>query len=45
MHPLIVDLDGTLIQTDLLLESANQFVLAQPWQSSSVVAQPTMRLY
>ncbi|MFZ2122612.1 MAG: hypothetical protein WA012_12210 [Rhodoferax sp.] len=44
MHPLIVDLDGTLIQTDLL-ESANQFVLAQPWQSSSVVAQPTMRLY
>lgn len=30
--PLVVDLDGTLIKTDLLLESANQFVLEQPWQ-------------
>ena len=28
--PLVVDLDGTLIKTDLLLETASQFVLAQP---------------
>jgi len=37
MHPLVVDLDGTLIQTDLLLESANQFVLAQPWQAAKLL--------
>jgi 4-hydroxybenzoate polyprenyltransferase/phosphoserine phosphatase len=30
---LVVDLDGTLIKTDLLLESASQFVLAQPWNA------------
>lgn len=28
--PLVVDLDGTLVKTDLLAETANQFVLAQP---------------
>ena len=28
--PLVVDLDGTLVKTDLLLETASQFVLAQP---------------
>ena len=32
-HPLVVDLDGTLIKTDLLLESASQFVLSRPWQA------------
>lgn len=29
-HPLVVDLDGTLVKTDLLAETASQFVLAQP---------------
>lgn len=28
--PLVVDLDGTLVKTDLLAETANQFVLTQP---------------
>ena len=28
--PLVVDLDGTLVKTDLLAETASQFVLAQP---------------
>jgi len=28
--PIVVDLDGTLIKTDLLLESANQFLIEQP---------------
>jgi 4-hydroxybenzoate polyprenyltransferase/phosphoglycolate phosphatase-like HAD superfamily hydrolase len=28
--PIVVDLDGTLIKTDLLLESANQFLIKQP---------------
>jgi len=32
LRPLVVDLDGTLIHTDLLLESASQFVLAHPLQ-------------
>ena len=27
---LVVDLDGTLVKTDLLAETASQFVLAQP---------------
>ena len=31
-RPLVVDLDGTLIPTDLLLESASQFVLSHPLQ-------------
>lgn len=33
MLPLVVDLDGTLIKTDLLVETAFQFVLSQPWNS------------
>jgi 4-hydroxybenzoate polyprenyltransferase len=36
--PLVVDLDGTLIKTDLLLETASQFVLAQPWQTYKLLA-------
>ena len=31
LRPLVVDLDGTLIKTDLLFETASQFVLTQPW--------------
>ncbi len=31
--PLVVDLDGTLVHTDLLLESALQFVRKHPWQT------------
>lgn len=30
--PLVVDLDGTLIKTDLLVESASQFLTRQPFQ-------------
>lgn len=30
LPPLVVDLDGTLIKTDLLLETANQFLTRQP---------------
>lgn len=30
--PLVVDLDGTLIKTDLLAESANRFLIDQPLQ-------------
>jgi 4-hydroxybenzoate polyprenyltransferase len=30
--PLVVDLDGTLIKTDLLIETASQFLLTQPWR-------------
>lgn len=30
--PLVVDLDGTLIKTDLLLETTNQLLTRQPWQ-------------
>lgn len=37
-RPLVVDLDGTLIKTDLLLETASQFVLAQPWQTYKLLA-------
>jgi 4-hydroxybenzoate polyprenyltransferase len=29
-HPLVVDLDGTLIRTDLLVESASQFLIQHP---------------
>jgi phosphoserine phosphatase len=36
--PLVVDLDGTLIKTDLLFESASQFVLAQPWLACKLLA-------
>ena len=31
--PLVVDLDGTLLKSDLLLESANQFVTHHPMQA------------
>ena len=31
-HPLVVDLDGTLIRTDLLVESASQFLIQHPFQ-------------
>ncbi len=30
--PLVVDLDGTLIQTDLLAETASRFLIEQPWR-------------
>lgn len=30
--PLVVDVDGTLIKSDLLLEAALQFVATQPWR-------------
>ena len=30
--PLVVDLDGTLIKTDLLFESANQFITQHPFR-------------
>jgi 4-hydroxybenzoate polyprenyltransferase len=31
-HPLVVDLDGTLISTDLLVESASHFLIQHPFQ-------------
>lgn len=31
--PLVVDLDGTLIKTDLLAETANRFLVEQPFRS------------
>jgi len=30
--PLVIDLDGTLIKTDLLFESANDFIIRHPFQ-------------
>jgi 4-hydroxybenzoate polyprenyltransferase/phosphoserine phosphatase len=32
LRPLVVDLDGTLIRTDLLVESASQFLIQHPLQ-------------
>lgn len=32
-RPLVVDLDGTLIKTDLLFETASEFVTSHPFQS------------
>jgi hypothetical protein len=35
INPIVVDLDGTLIKTDMLFESANQFITENPlrfWQ-------------
>jgi len=32
-RPLVVDLDGTLLKTDLLFETANQFVTQHPFRS------------
>ena len=31
-RPLVVDLDGTLIKTDLLAETANRFLVEQPFR-------------
>lgn len=31
-RPLVVDLDGTLIRTDMLVESASQFLIQHPFQ-------------
>ena len=35
--PLIVDLDGTLIKTDLLFESANQFITRHPFRLATLL--------
>jgi 4-hydroxybenzoate polyprenyltransferase/phosphoserine phosphatase len=35
--PLIVDVDGTLIRSDLLLEAALQLIATQPWNSWKLV--------
>lgn len=37
-QPLAVDLDGSLIRTDLLLESATRFVVTRPWELGSLAA-------
>jgi hypothetical protein len=31
-NPLVVDLDGTLLKTDLLFESASRFILTYPFR-------------
>lgn len=38
MLPLVVDLDGTLIKTDLLVETASQFLLVQPWNAFKLLS-------
>ncbi|MBU3548034.1 UbiA family prenyltransferase [Polynucleobacter sp. P1-05-14] len=35
--PLVVDLDGTLIKTDLLFESANQFITRHPFRLATLL--------
>ncbi len=35
--PLVVDLDGTLIKTDLLAETASQFLIKQPWRCYKLI--------
>ena len=35
--PIIVDLDGTLIKTDLLFETANQFIVRHPFQLANIL--------
>lgn len=35
--PLVVDLDGTLLRTDLLMETASAFITANPWRSPRLV--------
>ncbi|MYM91334.1 UbiA family prenyltransferase [Rugamonas sp. FT82W] len=35
--PLVVDLDGTLIKTDLLVETASSFLIEQPWRAGSLL--------
>jgi len=36
--PLVVDLDGTLLKTDMLVGSANQFVTCHPLQGLKLLA-------
>jgi len=36
--PLVVDLDGTLLRGDMLLESANEFVAGAPWRAPALIA-------
>lgn len=36
--PLVVDLDGTLLKTDLLVETANSFIIAQPFRVVQLLA-------
>lgn len=36
LPPLVVDLDGTLLRSDLLLETALLFVREQPWRAGSL---------
>ena len=36
-NELVVDLDGTLIRTDLLHEAANRFVTRNAWQSLRLI--------
>uniref|UniRef100_UPI0026055087 hypothetical protein n=1 Tax=uncultured Aurantimicrobium sp. TaxID=1705357 RepID=UPI0026055087 len=36
-RPLVVDLDGTLISTDTLFESANQFIWSEPFSIISLI--------
>ncbi|WP_298931431.1 UbiA family prenyltransferase [uncultured Ramlibacter sp.] len=36
--PLVVDLDGTLLKTDLLAETASAFVLRSPWRAWQLLA-------
>lgn len=38
MLPIVVDLDGTLIRNDLLVECAKQFLRARPWSAPLLVA-------
>ena len=35
--PLVVDLDGTLLTGDMLLESANEFVAGGPWRAVALI--------
>ncbi|CAN5225622.1 UbiA family prenyltransferase [soil metagenome] len=36
--PLVVDLDGTLLAGDMLLETANEYVAGGPWRAIALVA-------
>ncbi len=36
--PLVVDLDGTLIKTDLLIETSSQFVLSRLWHGCKLLS-------
>jgi 4-hydroxybenzoate polyprenyltransferase/phosphoserine phosphatase len=37
IRPLVVDLDGTVLRTDLLVESASQFALRRPWRTPAML--------